>query len=252
MSTEPASLVTLPAPMLPDWRRVYVHALAAAFLAGLAALGVGESLRGYFLPKVLPALTDPFSNANDKLKLAAQSKEAITTFEAFGGFLGLAFGVAGAMARRKSVRQMILPGLIGFALGVSAGAVTTKFLMPVADSNRGAMVDDMILPLWVLGGMWAPLGLVAGLAFALGMWPIEAAILPRAALGGLAGAALGTVLYLTLGAVVLPLSETGNPIPATLAARSLARLVVALLTGIAVAGLVNGGRQRKAPVDPMA
>ena len=35
------------------------------------------------------------------------------------------------------------------------------FRMPVADANRGQMVDDMILPIWVLGGMWAPLGLVA-------------------------------------------------------------------------------------------
>lgn len=254
MSAEPDAPADLPeptpaappSPAPPHWKRVYAHALAAAFVSALAALMVGEAVKDFFRPAVLPALSDPFSNANDRLILAGKSKEAITAFEAFGAFLGLAFGLAGAMAKRKPLREWIAPGLIGFLLGLSVAAVATKILMPVADANRGQMVDDMILPIWVLGGMWAPLGLVAGLAFALGLWPVERSVLPRAALGGLVGAAVGTVLYLLIGALLMPLSETGSPLPATLAARSLARLVVALATGLVVAGIVNGGREKKA------
>src|SRR5205823_4510487 len=103
--------------------------------------------------------------------------------------------------------------------------------------------------LLIHGGLWCGLGGAAGLAYALGRRGLKPGPLLEGALGGLIGAAIGTVFYELIGAMCFPLSRTTSPFSATAPTRLLARLSVAVFAALGAVVWLNSGRSRSAKAD---
>ncbi len=109
----------------------------------------------------------------------------------------------------------------------------------------------MLLPILLLGGIWSAVGAAGGLAFGIGMGGRDRILL--GALGGLVGAALGTILYEVLGAMAFPIAETGSPIAATSPTRLLGRVMVTLSAAAGAAIMIQGSpKSQAAKPEPTA
>ncbi len=144
----------------------------------------------------------------------ANSLNAAYSFGALGGLLGLGLGLAGGLGRR-SATGALLGALVGAGLGLAAGVLPPFLLMPMAHMRREELLRDPALGFGIHLGLWAPLGAMAGLAYALGRYGVSARHLVMGLMGGLIGATLGTLVYDIIGAVVLTLHSTQNPFAAT-------------------------------------
>src|SRR5262249_19245160 len=105
--------------------------------------------------------------------------------------------------------------------------------------------EDLLLPLAMHGTYWGVLGLIAGLAFGIGL---GRGVLKFAILG-LAGALAGTVVCEIAGVFLEPLAEAADPLFASLKTRVISRLCVAL--GVAAAlgflGMKRSASSTQAP-----
>jgi hypothetical protein len=168
-------------------------------------------------------------------KAAAQRATLARLQGIFGLLLASGLGAAGASSR--SAWAALAAGLAGAGLGALFGAVTPYLVLPAYEHYLQVHGGDVPASMIMHASLWGGIGAAAGLALGLGLggrwrpW--------QAALGGLLGAALGAVLFDLVGALVLPLDETGLPDSATARARLVARLVVALAVAL-VATLTAG------------
>ena len=101
---------------------------------------------------------------------------------------------------------------------------------------------SLVLSFLVRGGIWAVVGMTAGLALGWG-WQGFLGI-PRALIGGLAGGVCGTVAFEVVNAVLFPADRNDAVIPSSMQARLLAYLFVSV--GVAI-GAVRVGRHRSWP-----
>ena len=150
-----------------------------------------------------------------------------------GGFEGLSLGLAGGLARR-STRWAAAAAAAGVILGAGAVVGSSLCVMPYYLTNRNLLGDSFRASLLIHGALWVPAGAIGGLALGLGLggWKRTA----RALAGGMAGAALGTMLYEVVGAAIFPLSRTHLPLSDTWGSRVTARLLVGISSAaIAVA-----------------
>jgi hypothetical protein len=129
-------------------------------------------------------------------------------------------------------------------MGATGGASISLTLLPAYNHYKALHPDeaarDMILPLLVHAGVWSTVGALAGLAFGFGLG--DRRLLPRAVLGGLAGAGLGSVVYELIGATVFPAAQTTQFISATWETRLLARLAVTILAAAGIALTISETR----------
>ena len=124
-------------------------------------------------------------------------------------------------------------------LGAALGAVISMGLVPLfyfAKRLAETTETDLSVALALHWGIWASAGLAAGLAFAIGLG--EGRRAGRAVLGGLLGASAATLLYEVVGAVFYPLAATAEPIAQTWEPRVLARLLVPVLSPLAIGRLL--------------
>jgi hypothetical protein len=76
------------------------------------------------------------------------------------------------------------------------------------------------------------------MAYAIGLGAGRTRLI-NAAVGGLVGAVLGAALYEMIGAAALPADKTTSPLAMTGTARLLARLLVATLSAMLAAVVIN-------------
>jgi hypothetical protein len=218
--------------------RIWAPALTAGLIAGIASWLVGETVHGRFNPPEA-ATSGPRPTAEMKARFvgeaqAATTLEATFAFGSLGLVLGLTLGLAGGFVR-GSARAAWIAAIVGSILGGAAGAGMSRALLPIYfrffDPDHG----DLILAIWIQGGIWPVIGAAGGAAFGIGLRDRGRAV--RALLGGLLGGLAGMLVYEMLGAVVFPLEGTSHPLSATWGTRLFARLA---LTTLASAGAAWG------------
>ena len=137
--------------------------------------------------------------------------------------------------------------VVGLVLGAVLGAGTSLALLPfyfrALDKAQEDLSRDLTLPLLVHGGIWAACGLAGGAAFAIGLGAGRIRLI-KAAVGGLIGAVFGAALYELIGATAFPTDKTTYPLATIWIARLLARLLVATLSGLLAAVVINTAARR--------
>jgi hypothetical protein len=224
------------------------RALPWAIAAGIVAAGLTWAAEDAFVDYFKPQATGNLAAGplqgfiSSEALLSTMVKNAALVYGIQGAVLGFLLGLAGGLARR-SAPGAIVGGLTGLVLAGALGAGAAKALFPwVLAAQTGPNPGDMTPPLVAHGIVWALLGGSAGLAFGLGAGGAGRAV--RAAIGGLAGAVLGSVLYEVLGASLFPLGKTGDPVAISSAARGFAFAVVNLLCAIVAAIVADSAVKR--------
>jgi hypothetical protein len=205
--------------------RFWAAALAAGLAAGLLSWLGGEAVYGLFDPpsELVNSVNLARSSELAAAQMIALIKNAIAAFRVLGAVLGMVMGSAGGAARR-SLRAGAIAAAFGLVVGGALGFGMSLVLVPVAARDLVMLYESLGFALLIHGGIWSVLGAAGGLAFGAGLGSRSLAL--RAAVGGLAGALLGTLIYDLLGAVIAPLAGTGAPLSTSLGMRLLARVCV--------------------------
>jgi hypothetical protein len=236
-------LVACDPPATPTPSRLVVMAIVAGLVAGVVSWLIGEAVVTAFRPpyQAQNVMGQTIMKANFEDQSVADTKNAALAFAMLGGVLGAALGMAGGIARR-STKAGMGSSVVGLVLGAVLGAGTSFALLPfyfrALDKAQEDLSRDLTLPLLVHGGIWAACGLAGGAAFAIGLGAGRVRLL-KAAFGGLIGAVLGAALYELIGATAFPVDKTTYPLATTWIARLLARLLVAILSGLLAAVVIN-------------
>jgi hypothetical protein len=212
MTTDPSPPPpTTAAPDAPRPRAGFpVVPLVLAVLAAAATWPVVETYREYFQASdKAKAEAYNFVPLNRETK-EANGKNGAICFGALGALLGLALGVSGGLGRRSG-GSALTAGLVGALLGLAAGALPSFIAMPLAHEHKDDMLSQPAIGLGIHLGLWVPLGAAAGLAYALGRFGGSPRHLILGFVGGLIGAALGTIAYEVVGAVFLSMHATQYP-----------------------------------------
>jgi len=232
MSGLPASV--LPRSLVPTAILAGVLAGVLAFLAGEATLQANRSSLG-LIRKARPTPEDVYKQVLTIVACAS------VTYGALGGTLGIALGLTGGLIRRSG-RAALLGAVAGLALGGGLGGLMTRVLSLIYYQKQNVDANDLILPLLTHGAIWSTLGVVAGLAFGVGLgsnrWK-------TAAVGGLAGAVLATLVYEVVGALAFPAARTDLPLSMTMTSRAMAHLLVASF--VAAGAAWSAGQTPTAP-----
>jgi hypothetical protein len=237
--------VPLPAGRLSAW------ALGAGLLAGFVAWLVGETTLTTFRPKMVTADTPVgrMTAAPADEIVRTDVKNAALAFAVQGACLGLMLGLAGGLAR-GSARTGAAAGLAGAVLGAALALGASAALQQVYYQNvQLDQVDqDLIVPMLVHGGIWGAAGLAGGWAFGMGLWGGWSSTV-RAAIGGLAGAALAAFLFEVTAAMAFPKAATTRPLSLTPESRLMAKLMASILSAAGIAAMLAGLRasQRSGP-----
>jgi hypothetical protein len=205
----------------------------------MASWVVGEwAQRHYLFAPSAEAASQPYDfGPLRREKAVADRKNTMIAYGVSGSLLGLALGIGGGLARR-STRAGLGSAAFGGPMGAVAGAALSAALVPVFTSQHDPIMPSLGLPLLIRGGIWTAIGGMGGLAFGMGMGGHRLMI--RGMLGGLAGAAVGTLVSELTAAVVFPLQRNDEVIPAESTSRLLAHLCVAVLAAAGAALLVRG------------
>jgi hypothetical protein len=236
---------------------LWVWALAAGLVAGLGAGLGGEAVYDLFQPVIVyPAnwnqlgpfdRPDVLSNLLRKEAPGVGIKNASAAYGMLGLLLGGALGLVAGLARR-SAGSALIASLVGVLAGAATGVGMSVALIPVffrlVDPESG-----MLLGLLIHAGIWAPIGAAAGLAFGVGLGGRKWIAL--AMVGGLAGAALGTMAFEVINALAFPDARLDNPIPSDRKSRILGAFCVTILTAMGAA-LGVGERKTKGERHPLS
>lgn len=221
---------------VPAASRAWLITVLAGLLAGALAAGLGEQFHEFFSPDVrlVELQGNKMMQPTRETRLAATFKNGALDNAELGALMGLAMGLAGGLIRR-SIGGAVVAALVGLVLGSLLGAVMPAVLFPIYYAARqysATTEPDLLISLLMHGGIWACLGAAGGLSFALGLGPRGR--LGRAVLGGLLGAFVAALLYEALCAVMFPLAGAGDPIPQSWEPRVFSRMLVPVLSALAV------------------
>jgi hypothetical protein len=249
MSVVPDSNEPAPAPLgaqtavtgIPRLQAL-VYAVGAALVAAFLAWGIGEKTYNHFRPSAGAQSSRDFGALNREERIADQKNTAVA-FGTFGALLGMLSGAAGG-ASRRSITGGASAALAGLLLGGIGGALVSYELAPIFARFYSDETPSLLLSFLVRGGIWAVVGMTAGLALGWG-WQGSLGI-PRALIGGLAGGVCGTVAFEVVNAVLFPGDRNDAVIPSSTQARLLACVFVSV--GVAI-GAVRVGRHRSWPAS---
>jgi MFS family permease len=169
------------------------------------------------------------------LDVGRATRNAATAYALVGGILSLILGViAGCFLGPLSNPRVFAAGIVGSVLGSSLGAASSYALTPIYFHRMGTA--DVTLSLLIHLGIWTTLGAAAGVAFGVGSGSRD--VLVRSLLGGITGAALGTLLFDISGAF-FPLARTERPLSEEAGTRLAANIVLCLcvVSGVVIVAL---------------
>lgn len=225
-------------------KHLTLWAVAAALIAGVVAWAGGEATHDFYQPSK-EAAGQPYAFAQlNKEKDISDGRNAAVAYGLLGAFTGLALGLIGGLSTR-SARNAMAGGLTGLILGGLAPALVAPWVVPYHRHLYWPETPDLKLPIMVHGAMWCALGLAAGIAFAIGLG--DRRRIAQAAIGGLIGALVATVLFDAVGAIAFPHSRADLPIAETMSLRLISRLFVA--AGVAL-GAIWAIREKPRKVVP--
>jgi hypothetical protein len=249
-----ASQVPTTTPSAPGERRrpawqVWIIALAAGIAAGLVAGLAGELTHGYFRPRLyqveVMGLGTTMQPSRESL-FAADLYNATLTFAVLGCATGLAMGFAGGLAGGSPARGVVV-GLAAQAAGALVGALASLALVPLFFRRLVPDVNDLLTPILIHGGIWMAIGVVGGLAFAIGL--NFRRHLANALGAACIGAFLAAVLYHLLSGSLFPDSGSTAPLAGSSVVRLLAMFLVTVLVAIgAVRGALGRAPRPSLPV----
>jgi hypothetical protein len=206
------------------WVQASVYVVGAALVAAFLAWGIGEKTYTWFQPVMKGPVSQDFSVLNREKRIADQKNTAIV-FGTFGALLGLVSGAAGG-ALRRSIPGGASAALAGLLLGGFGAALVSYEVTPIFARFYSDETASLLLSFLIRGGIWAVVGMTAGLALGCG-WQGALGI-PRALIGGLVGSVCGTIAFEMVNAVVFPGDRNDAVIPSSMPARLLAYLFVAI------------------------
>jgi len=215
-------------------------------LAGIASWALAEQTGNLAqVPLELSSKNYQFAELN-----AATIKVNVINGAMIYGGLGLLVSLAivlAVVASGAGSGRIPVSLIMAILLGILGGALPCLVVMPLQYQSRNddPSVLDLTMPLVYHAGLWLPLGLAAGLAFGYARTASPKAGMSEA-VNGLVGALIGTLFYEFIGAILLPMDKTVEPVAATPQARMLAHLSVA--TGIALC-IAYSLKSRKKPAS---
>ena len=132
---------------------------------------------------------------------------------------------------RRSGRTILVTVLCGLIFGGGLGAGAASTLFPVYLQQLDPISGDLTLPLITHQAFIgvAAIGFAGGLSLAIGRGDGIGRIF-RTAVGGLAGALLGAIIFQLFGAFLLSQSKTEMPIAADTIARGLSLALTCIST----------------------
>ncbi len=173
------------------------------------------------------------------LDIGRAAQNAAVAYGLLGAILSFVLGLtAGCFLGHFSIPRVLAAGVAGIVLGASFGAASSYGLTPIYFNRMGTA--DITLSLLVHLGIWTSVGAASGAAFGVGSGTRD--VLVRALVGGIAGAALGTILFDISGAL-LPLARTERPLSEVAGTRLVANIVLCLCvaSGIMVVASQKAG-----------
>lgn len=241
------STITESARFLDHTRRRIGLAIAAAVVAGGASWIVGESILNAYRAELVPQLKIVVSAEDARRFTAARVASAAFTAAAMGSLLGLALGAISGLARRA--RTGAAAAFLGLVLGIAAPMGVAWVALPLFFKQYDPQSHDLVLPLVTHGVIWSTVGAVAGLSFGFGIGGRGRWI--QTLVGGLAGAALATLIYEIVGAIAFPTGRTELPVSSSVATRLLSHLLVAVLAATgAVLAVQHSAKSPNASTPP--
>jgi hypothetical protein len=229
-------------------RRSWTIVLAAGVVAALLAWLAGELAHQYFRPRkyssqVMGVTSMQPSRESQK---AAELANATLASAVLGAVTALTMGLAGGLAGRAPGRGAIV-GLGAAALGAFAGAAASWALIPVFFRQLVPDWNDLLTPILIHGGIWAPIGAVGGLAFAAGMGIWRRVL--AAVLAGCVSAFAASFVFHVLTGILFPHSSALEAVVGSPAIRVIAISLVTILTAIGAAqGTLGRLHRRSNPV----
>jgi hypothetical protein len=222
-----------------SFRRIAFGVLAG-LIAGLVSLGVGEGVVNYYGSLLLPAIKKNPTPEEVRVWKESRFYSAVITYAAMGAILGLTMGSAGGLVR-GSLPRTANAAIQGLMLGIIVAASLSSAVVAVFYKFYDPQSGDLLLPLICHGAIWSAVGACAGFAFGHGLGARGQRKL--ALFGGFLGGLAAAVIYEIVGAVAFPSSKCDLPISTSIASRSMAHLLVALLTAVgALMALQNVAR----------
>jgi hypothetical protein len=149
-----------------------------------------------------------------------------------GSVTALTMGLAGGLAVRTPRRGAVV-GLGASAVGALAGAAAAWALIPILFREFVPDSNDLLAPILIHAGIWAPIGALAGVAFAAGAGAQHQ--LPVAGLSAGVGGFTASILFHVFTGVLLPLSNSSEPVGGSPLVRLLAASLVTILASIGAA-----------------
>jgi hypothetical protein len=218
-----------------------IKTLVAALVVALAASAVAWSLGDKF--RVAETVLrdrrrgEGVFSGFAELSVVHAIRNGIIGYAILGAILSLGLGVtAGLLNGRRSIPRVFLAGLTGLVLGACGGAASSYVLIPIY--YRSLETADLTLSMLIHLGIWTAVGAASGVAFGIGLG--SRGVFLRSLIGGITGAALGTLLFDVSGAF-FPLAHTERP----LAEGAGIRLAGNMLLGLCVAlGIVLVASQK--------
>src|SRR5262249_13812765 len=147
--------------------RLLAFAAVAGLVAGVASLVAGEIILERYRGDLVQELTFLPRPEDMQRWRAARVNSAVLTFTALGGFLGLAMGLAGGLARRSTFAGASA-ATAGLLLGAAASAALSRVLVSYFFETHDPQSNELLLPLLTHGAIWSTVGAIAGLVFGLG------------------------------------------------------------------------------------
>jgi hypothetical protein len=237
-SEESATSVATTKSPVPSPARTLMTAIAVGLAASAIAWGVADALR---VAEVVAAGT-PESGAVEAPRLtptgtlfggavlstSRATQNGAVAYAILGAFLSAGLGLtAGWLGKGRDRSRLIQAGVLGLVLGGAVGAITSYALFPwYFDQMESADLTRSIL---IHLGIWAAIGAAAGTAFGFGLGRRNS--FGQALVGGMTGAAIGTLLY-DLGGAFLPLAHTERPLAELAGTRLVASLILSLCVAI--------------------
>ena len=216
-------------PALTPGPAANVKALIAGILIAVAGAWIAANLadRFRFIENVQHSVKYPglkHELPSTTLEVGRAAQNAAVAYALLGAILSLILGVtAGCFLGRFSTPRVLAAGFAGIVLGASFGAASSYGLTPIYFHRMGTA--DVTLSLLIHLGIWTAVGAASGVAFGLGSGSRD--VLVRSLVGGITGAALGTVLFDISGAF-FPLAHTERPLSEEAGTRLAANIVLCL------------------------
>jgi hypothetical protein len=209
-----------------------IKMLAAAVVVALAsaalAWGVGDRFRVAETVLRDRRRGEGVFSGFAELSMAHAIRNGIVGYAIVGAILALGLGLAaGLLNGRGSIARAFLAGITGLVLGACGGAGTAYVLVPIYFGHLETA--DLTFSTLIHLGIWTVVGAASGLGFGIGLanWRVVAGCV----IGGVTGAALGTLLFDIAGAF-FPLAHTERPLPDEAATRLAAYLVLCLFVAV--------------------